>query len=70
MHLATAYERMGGEVVMRRLVDRFYDLMDEEPEYFGVRKLHPQDLTHSRQKLFMFLVRLYRRTILIYREIW
>ena len=55
MHLSTAYERMGGEAVMRRLVDRFYDLMDEDPDYFGVRKLHPQDLTSSRQKLFMFL---------------
>ena len=55
MHLSTAYERMGGETVMRRLVDRFYDLMDEDPDYFGVRKLHPQDLTSSRQKLFMFL---------------
>ena len=55
MHLIEAYERMGGEVVMRRLVDRFYDLMDEDPDYYGVRKLHPQDLSSSRQKLFMFL---------------
>jgi hemoglobin len=55
MHIATSYERIGGETVIRRLVDRFYDLMDEDPDYFGVRKLHPQDLAHSRQKLFMFL---------------
>jgi len=55
VHLIEAYERMGGEVVMRRLVDRFYDLMDEDPDYYGVRKLHPQDLSSSRQKLFMFL---------------
>src|SRR5690606_16716828 len=55
MHLVTAYERMGGEAPLRRLVDRFYDLMDEDPDYFGIRKLHPRDLTHSRQKLFMFL---------------
>jgi hemoglobin len=46
---------MGGEAAVRRLVDRFYDLMDEDPDYFGIRKLHPQDLTSSRQKLFMFL---------------
>jgi hemoglobin len=46
---------MGGETVVRRLVDRFYDLMDEDPDYYGIRKLHPQDLTSSRQKLFMFL---------------
>ena len=55
MHLIEAYELMGGEIVLRRLVDRFYDLMDEDPDYYGIRKLHPQDLTSSRQKLFMFL---------------
>ena len=55
MHLIEAYELMGGETVVRRLVDRFYDLMDEDPDYYGIRKLHPQDLTSSRQKLFMFL---------------
>jgi len=46
---------MGGEVVLRRLVECFYDLMDEDPDYFGIRKLHPQELNSSRQKLFMFL---------------
>jgi len=55
VHLIEAYELMGGEAAVRRLVDRFYDLMDEDPDYFGIRKLHPQDLTSSRQKLFMFL---------------
>ena len=55
MHLIEAYERMGGEAAIRRLVDRFYDLMDEDPDYYGIRKLHPQDLTSSREKLFMFL---------------
>jgi hemoglobin len=46
---------MGSEIVLRRLVDRFYDLMDEDPDYFGIRKLHPQELSSSRQKLVMFL---------------
>ena len=55
MHLIEAYELMGGEDVIRRLVDRFYDLMDESPDYYGIRKLHPQNLASSRQKLFMFL---------------
>src|SRR5438309_501631 len=40
---------------VRRIVDRFYDLMDETPEYYVVRKLHPRELGGSRQKLFMFL---------------
>jgi hemoglobin len=55
VHLSEAYKLMGGEIVLRSLVDRFYDLMDENPDYFGIRKLHPQDLNSSRQKLFMFL---------------
>jgi hemoglobin len=49
------YALIGGEATVRRLVDRFYDLMDETPEYFVIRKLHPQDLSGSRDKLFMFL---------------
>ena len=49
------YILIGGEVKVRALVDRFYDLMDESPDYFGIRKLHPESLTGSREKLFMFL---------------
>ena len=55
MHLSEAYKLMGGEIVLRRLVDCFYDLMDEDPDYFGIRKLHPEELNSSRDKLFMFL---------------
>ncbi len=55
MHLSEAYNLMGGEIVLRRLVECFYDLMDEDPDYFGIRKLHPQELSSSREKLFMFL---------------
>ena len=53
--LATHYERIGGEQKVRALVDRFYDLMDTLPEAYGIRKMHPQDLSGSRQKLFEFL---------------
>jgi hemoglobin len=52
---ATPYHLLGGETKLRELVDRFYDLMDLEPEFAGIRKLHPTDLAHSREKLFMFL---------------
>lgn len=52
----TLYEQIGGEVVIRKLVDRFYDLMDSQPEAAGIRALHPEDLTESRNKLFWFLV--------------
>jgi hemoglobin len=51
----THYARLGGDEAVRRLVDRFYDLMDEDPDYYGIRKLHPQDLTESRNKLAWFL---------------
>ena len=49
------YGRVGGAEAVRRLVDRFYNLMDEDPDYYGIRKLHPADLTESRNKLYWFL---------------
>jgi hemoglobin len=51
----TPYEALGGADAVRGLVDRFYDLMDELPETYGLRQLHPADLTGSRQSLFEFL---------------
>lgn len=51
----TPYAMLGGDAGVRRLVDRFYDLMDEVPEYHVIRKLHPQDLAGSREKLYLFL---------------
>lgn len=49
------YDLLGGEMGVRGLVDRFYDLMDSQTETWELRKLHPQDLQSSRNKLFMFL---------------
>lgn len=51
----THYTMLGGEAAVRQLVDRFYDLMDELPEAWEIRKLHPQSLNGSRDKLFKFL---------------
>lgn len=51
----TPYQAIGGEQQVFALVDRFYDLMDEAPEYFGIRKLHPATLDGSRDKLKWFL---------------
>ncbi len=48
----TPYQRIGGEEGVRRLVDRFYDLMEGKEI---IRKLHPEDLSQSREKLFLFL---------------
>ncbi len=51
----TAFEAVGGEARVRELVDRFYDLMDLEPAYAGIRCLHGPSLDPSRDKLFWFL---------------
>lgn len=49
------YESLGGADGVRRLVDRFYALMDELPEAHGVRQLHPESLNDSALKLYEFL---------------
>lgn len=51
----TAFELIGGADKVRSLVDRFYDLMDLEPTYAGIRALHPPSLDGSRDKLYWFL---------------
>ena len=51
----TPFERIGGEVGTRALVDRFYDLMDLDPEASELRASHPTTLDGSRDKLFWFL---------------
>lgn len=52
---ASVFEQIGGEAGVRALVDAFYDGMDREPAYAGIRALHPPDLAGSRDKLFWFL---------------
>ena len=49
------YDRMGGEETVRKLVNRFYDLMDSLPEARDIRHLHAPDLGEAREKLFLFL---------------
>ena len=51
----TLYEALGGETAIRKLVDRFYDLMATQPEFVAIRILHPPDMSGSRDKLFWFL---------------
>jgi hemoglobin len=53
--LTPPFELLGGEVAIRALVDRFYDLMDLEPGYALLRSLHPASLDDSRDKMFWFL---------------
>ncbi len=51
----TPFEQIGGEPVIRAMVDRFYDLMDLEPAYKELRAAHGSSLEESRDKLFWFL---------------
>jgi hemoglobin len=46
---------MGGDAGIRRLVDRFYDLVDIAPEAATIRKLHAASLKASRDKLYLYL---------------
>lgn len=51
----TSYELMGGETSVLKLVDRFYFYMDTLPETKEIRKIHGQNLSSAKEKLFKFL---------------
>ncbi len=51
----TPYYLIGGADTVRALVQRFYQLMDDLPEVYAIRKLHPKDLQGSEEKLYLFL---------------
>lgn len=44
-----------GAAKLRELVDRFYDLMELEPQFAGIRAMHPTPVDGSRDKLYWFL---------------
>lgn len=52
---ATPFEWIGGEEKVKALVERFYDLMDLEPNYGELRATHGTELERARQNLFWFL---------------
>lgn len=49
------FKSLGEEAGVRKLVDRFYDLMDENTNAATIRDMHPDSLDGSRQKLYEFL---------------
>ena len=53
------YDLLGGEPEathkIREIVEAFYDVMDSDEKAKAIRLMHPEDLTSSREKLFMFL---------------
>ena len=52
---ATPYQLLGGDAKVRELVERFYDLMELEPGYVDLRKVHGTSLESAREKLYLFL---------------
>ncbi len=56
MDRSQLFSAVGGAAGVRRLVDRFYDLMDTRADARELRALHPPTLDGSRDKLFWFLV--------------
>ena len=51
----TPFDMIGGAVMVQTIVDRFYDLMAEQPAYAELRALHKPDLTPMRASLAGFL---------------
>ena len=49
------YERIGGAVVIDRLVESFYRRMDALPEATTIRAMHPSDLGSTKQILKRYL---------------
>jgi hemoglobin len=52
---SSPYDLLGGEGGILKLVHRFYELMDELPEAYNVRQLHPESLAGSATSLFEYL---------------
>ena len=50
-----SFQAAGGEAGVRQVVEMFYDLMDSREVARGIRAMHPQDLSVSRDKLATFL---------------
>lgn len=49
---STLYERVGGDVTFRRLVDAFYRRIEADPL---LRPLFPEDLEPGKERQFLFL---------------
>ena len=53
------FDLLGGEPEatnqIREIVEAFYDVMELDEKAKTIRQMHPEDLTSSREKLFMFL---------------
>lgn len=51
----TPYERIGGEVAVRKLCQTFYQIMCDTPQTSLIRAIHPDNIQISEEKLYLFL---------------
>jgi hemoglobin len=49
------YELLGGEVGIKAIVDRFYEIMESDESFKLIRDMHQADLASMRLNLFEFL---------------
>ncbi len=52
---ASPFARVGGHAALRRITERFYDLMEQEPAFAELRAMHAADLAPMRESLPLFL---------------
>lgn len=51
----TPFEALGSAEGVRKLVNRFYDLVESAPEAQNLRRIHGPDLESAREKLTLYL---------------
>jgi hemoglobin len=51
----TLYEAIGGDAAVRKLVRRFYELMETLPEASHCRAVHPPSLARAEERLYEYL---------------
>lgn len=49
------FDQIGGRETVEKLVNIFYNYMDQLPEVITIRRQHQQDLSEARWKLTLFL---------------
>ena len=50
------FDRIGGREPIARMINRFYDLMESEPDFAELRAMHAPDLAPMRESLTDFLM--------------
>lgn len=53
--LKTPYDRIGGEVAVRKLCHTFYQIMCDTDQTSLIRAMHPTNIQISEEKLYLFL---------------